>query len=410
MRAVLAAAPCDPQVILATVARAAQSMTGCSGAAIAMRRDRDVVCLGSSGETAPPLGTRVSVDSGISGECLRSGKTLVCDDASLDSRADQEACRQLGLRSIAAVPVREKGETIGILEAFSTRPHCFTDAHIDSLRRLAEFAETASATPPADASDSEILSQLRGAITLEEEVPQLGRWQRYRLTAVTLMVLFVVPVVAWRVWHRPANGTVSIQKALATMRPQPASLGDSQPARSEAVELITPSYGISAAPKAKGVADIRARDSVARYPSALEIRGQKPTPAVESATELPPEARMVASSTGSDQVRRLISAPAALPSLTHAASSGFSGGVLVHKIQPHYPPQALRMRIAGTVILQATVAENGSVRDLKVKSGHPLLAPSAMEAVAHWRYQPFLINGKPFEKELDITINFELPQ
>ncbi|HEV7219989.1 MAG TPA: energy transducer TonB, partial [Terriglobales bacterium] len=90
-------------------------------------------------------------------------------------------------------------------------------------------------------------------------------------------------------------------------------------------------------------------------------------------------------------------------------SRGISGGNLVRKVQPLYPPQALLLRLAGSVVLQATIAENGTVRDLKVMSGRPVLARAAVEAVSHWRYRPLMLNGKPIQKREEISINFTLP-
>jgi len=62
------------------------------------------------------------------------------------------------------------------------------------------------------------------------------------------------------------------------------------------------------------------------------------------------------------------------------------------------------------VLLQAIITENGEVRDPKVKGGHPLLVPAAMEAVSQWRYRPFLLNGKPIQNRVDILVDFKMPQ
>jgi len=62
------------------------------------------------------------------------------------------------------------------------------------------------------------------------------------------------------------------------------------------------------------------------------------------------------------------------------------------------------------VLLQAIITENGEVRDLKVKGGHPLLVPAAMEAVSQWRYRPFLLNGKPIQHGVDIFVDFKMPE
>ena len=155
------------------------------------------------------------------------------------------------------------------------------------------------------------------------------------------------------------------------------------------------------------VAD-EASDSVTRYRIVPNVPDRSSTPAAASPVEAPPETKIVASATSTDGISSLLSVPATLPNLTRSVS-GFSGGVLVHRVYPVYPPQALNMRIAGTVVVQATIAEDGSVHDLKVKSGHPALAQAAIDAVKHWRYDPFLMNGRPFQKEVDISINFKLP-
>jgi protein TonB len=62
------------------------------------------------------------------------------------------------------------------------------------------------------------------------------------------------------------------------------------------------------------------------------------------------------------------------------------------------------------VLLQAIITENGEVRDLKVKSGPPLLVRAAIEAVSQWRYRPFLLNGKPIQNRVDISVDFKMPE
>ena len=79
------------------------------------------------------------------------------------------------------------------------------------------------------------------------------------------------------------------------------------------------------------------------------------------------------------------------------------------KIQPAYPPNALRMRIEGPVKLLATVGKNGSVTEVKVVSGDQLLTQSAVDAVKQWKYKPYLLNGDPVEIQTEISINFKLP-
>jgi TonB family protein len=81
---------------------------------------------------------------------------------------------------------------------------------------------------------------------------------------------------------------------------------------------------------------------------------------------------------------------------------------LIEQVRPKYPPLAKQARIQGTVRLRATIAKDGSVRDLEVVSGHPLLVESALEAVRQWRYRQTLLNGEPVEVITMIDVNFTL--
>jgi periplasmic protein TonB len=81
---------------------------------------------------------------------------------------------------------------------------------------------------------------------------------------------------------------------------------------------------------------------------------------------------------------------------------------LIHDVPPQYPAEAGRERIEGTVVLMAVIAKDGTVRDVRVESGLPLLAQAAIDAVKQWRYKPYLLNGEPIEVDSHITINFTL--
>jgi periplasmic protein TonB len=89
-------------------------------------------------------------------------------------------------------------------------------------------------------------------------------------------------------------------------------------------------------------------------------------------------------------------------------SQGVTQGLLLRKINPNYPPLAKQARIAGAVVLQAEISKDGSIQNLHVISGHPMLVPSAIEAVKQWKYKPYILNGEPVEVETTITVNFTL--
>ncbi len=81
---------------------------------------------------------------------------------------------------------------------------------------------------------------------------------------------------------------------------------------------------------------------------------------------------------------------------------------LIYGPKPEYPPLAKMARIQGTVRLEALIAKDGTIKDLKVLNGHPLLVKAALSAVQQWRYQPTLLNGQPVEVETEIDVNFTL--
>jgi len=81
---------------------------------------------------------------------------------------------------------------------------------------------------------------------------------------------------------------------------------------------------------------------------------------------------------------------------------------LIHDVAPQYPPEAGRARIEGAVVLMAVIGKDGSVEDVRVESGLPILAQAAVDAVKQWRYRPYLLNGEPVEVDSRITINFTL--
>jgi periplasmic protein TonB len=83
-------------------------------------------------------------------------------------------------------------------------------------------------------------------------------------------------------------------------------------------------------------------------------------------------------------------------------------GKLVKRVIPAYPVLARNMRVSGTVKLHAIVARDGTVRELKVISGHPLLVQAAVEAVRQWLYQPTLLNGEPVEVNAPVDVHFTL--
>ena len=156
----------DLEAVLSLIVSRSQSLLRTSGAAIALdetkgdtkgetksetkdddRRDnagnpeatsRSMICRASVGSGAPPVGVSLQVGSGFSGECVRTGKLLRCDDTETDDRVDRQSCRALGIRSILAAPVRVREKVIGLLEVFSANPGAFSENDCTVLQRFAQ--------------------------------------------------------------------------------------------------------------------------------------------------------------------------------------------------------------------------------------------------------------------------------
>ena len=81
---------------------------------------------------------------------------------------------------------------------------------------------------------------------------------------------------------------------------------------------------------------------------------------------------------------------------------------LIRRVAPIYPPLARQARIQGTVVLKVVISTSGEVRDLQLVSGHPMLAPAAIEAVKQWRYKPYVEDGQAVDVETNVQVNFKL--
>jgi putative methionine-R-sulfoxide reductase with GAF domain len=254
----------DIEAVLSLVASRSQSLLRASGAAIALAGNDagTMICHASAGESAPPVGSTLQVGSGFSGECVRTGSTLRCDDTETDERVDRESCRALGIRSMLAVPLRLDQRVIGLLEVFSAQPGSFDENDSAVLERFAETilaaisrgagahdisdppppAPTPFATPPGSvffAQGTEETTEKKEASGKDEENKGGGiRLSRFYLNlfifvaATVFLVLGVIlapliqPWVQEKIQARRRNAE---QTVLASSRP-PADASKSAPA------------------------------------------------------------------------------------------------------------------------------------------------------------------------------------
>jgi periplasmic protein TonB len=89
-------------------------------------------------------------------------------------------------------------------------------------------------------------------------------------------------------------------------------------------------------------------------------------------------------------------------------TSSILQGSLIRRVEPAYPPLARQARIQGAVVLTAVISKAGTIDNLRLISGHPMLVGAALDAVSQWRYRPYILNGDVIEVETQITVNFML--
>jgi periplasmic protein TonB len=106
--------------------------------------------------------------------------------------------------------------------------------------------------------------------------------------------------------------------------------------------------------------------------------------------------------------RAIAPPPPPKPITREFKTSDLLEGMLIRRVQPSYPPLARSVRIQGAVILEAVISKTGTIDNLHVVSGHPMLVPAAIAAVSQWRYRPYILNHEPIEVETQITVNFSL--
>jgi putative methionine-R-sulfoxide reductase with GAF domain len=122
----------------------AQYITGATGAALALPSGEQMVCRASAGTSAPPVGARLQVRSGLTGESIARRQLLRCDNAENDPRVNLETCREMGIASIVVLPLlRRSGEICGLFELFSDHADAFEERDLSALERLADMTLTA---------------------------------------------------------------------------------------------------------------------------------------------------------------------------------------------------------------------------------------------------------------------------
>ncbi|MGH9540061.1 MAG: TonB family protein [Terriglobales bacterium] len=231
---------------------------------------------------------------------------------------------------------------------------------------------------------------------------------------------------------QPVADEITPQQSGAASNPSSSTSSSSTPSGatavsakpSAAVPAEVPGTKISVQPKAsaaepQGDASANNAPAVVKTEAAQSLvvkNGPAPEPKPEAASDEPvqaPAVTSIANSTSNPALTGLVNTTAV--NATKAAeqtlriSQGVSQGLIIKKVTPVYPPQALQMRLEGKVDLQAKISKNGSIAGVKQSSGDVILGRAAIEAVRQWKYKPYFLNGEPVDVETQITVNFKLP-
>ncbi len=407
------APPEDPA--LKEMVEEARRITGASAAALALRQNDEMLCLATTGASAPALNTRLDQDSGLSGACVKSKTFQRCDDSEIDTRVDAALCRRMGIRSILVFPILLQDELLGVVEVFSAQPNAFADIHaLQSLSRLIAnklvyLTQAALQTVlPSPPSEVELVEDSAPEVFLPSESlesplhqPAVQR-EDYWTTALTFAVIALALALGWMIGlgmqraSRKANlsaaaaatRAVQTQPAPSSAAAAPAQVPASTPAKIPSVAASTPKPNIE---KPEGLSS---GDLVVSQNGKVIYR-QPASPAGASAQSSPASA-----SSGPEQ-------PGGKPSMSIAADA--ANQYVTHRVEPEYPEQAREQHVQGPVTLKVTVDKNGAVKTLRTMSGDPQLAAAASSAVQQWRFKPVMQNGVPEEFQTDVTVIFRLP-
>jgi len=233
---------------LQRMAESVCAVTEASGAAIAVVRGADMMCVASSGRSAIEMGASIDLDRGLAGRCVRSGEVQDCPDAESDARVNQEACRELGVRSLVMVPLRRRRRpALGVLAVFSDQRAHFSPRHMRFLEFMAglvleaaELGQPGASFVPARPAPSpstrplRLTDVLQGARARERSAPPAGipeeepppRMPRSRLgiAGVALLLALVAATVVWTGWPQIQS------RWRANPSPPPAGLRTPEPA------------------------------------------------------------------------------------------------------------------------------------------------------------------------------------
>lgn len=334
----------------------------------------------------------------------------------------------MGARGAAAAPAPAKESPKPFAPVFRDRPGMLPQSGKPNAAIVDSLFESGTARTEAVAAPS------FAALDSGNESEGSGGSKTGIIVAIAVLVLAALGYFGY---------TKFIAKKSATSAP--ATAPQSQPSTPDSVPVSSNSAGAaqqastSAAPLSTTHAEVPATPHAA---SAARETDAEPEPEVVVTHTPPQKSLSIKSDAGKASTRRteevtttevsappvigsgetteagaissiVQSAPVAMPKVaapqTLRVSQGVTEGLLIKKVPPAYPRQAIQMHVQGAVQLQAMIDKQGRITGVKVLKGDPILARAAIEAVNQWRYKPYFLDGQPVDIQTQITVNFKLP-
>lgn len=314
----------------------------------------------------------------------------------------------------AAAPARE----------VPAAPPSAIPAHVADLFEPPVFSPATAAVHSASETSSADELNFTGT-------PVAARSRTPLVAAVVLLACAASAYYGWTQLRKPATAATAVAGPLQppppdfgassdTPAPTPARAAAATPASDTPVESVNRFAHQSANNQIAadqvttpiGIAPSRAAHASASAP--LQVKAETPLPHSDVPQEAPVEAPSIATQNSAqpDALSAIAHSSTSMPSApsNQRVSQGVLDGLLIKRVQPIYPAQAIQMHTQGTVSLTATIAKDGSVRDVKIVKGPATLARAATDAVRQWKYRPYTLNGEPIEVQTEININFVPPR
>jgi TonB family protein len=268
-------------------------------------------------------------------------------------------------------------------------------------------------------TDDGVFHSLRSKID-NAEGPNKKKWMIIAAAGCSVVLLLVLMFTLYGPRHKsmakqlvpPVPATTASQFTVNTPQQLPAEEeASSKPQAGTAIEPVTANQSTyeQTAPKVPQVQS-KMMDDQLTAPTRItkDIKNQ-------FAEDAPPPSGFNTASTdglGGNGVNNSVFSGRSQPVVARARpvsiSAGVATGMLIQKTTPVYPMIAKTARVAGTVVMQATISKTGAITNLSVVSGPPMLRQSAFEAVRTWRYKPYQLNNEPTEVETTINVIFSL--